>query len=342
MSKFKSRAVCKILQVAFALPKLGVNKLLSGHGSAKDSPKSILIFCIAHIGDVLCLLPSLHFLRKIYPKAEITVLSPPSLCEFLRKTPLGLIPVPYDEKDVWSNLRLFMRVRLYDTAYVFWAKRELILAQAIGCKNVITYDKFKKRYYAYLGNRFIKAPDTINVEKRFTNLIKAANEKVSSNMPSLRFNLSEYFQDTPAIKDPVVLLHSCCKSHCKIVPPSYWRKIASEVSSLGYKPVFTGNGDDEAEFIRKIDPDNRYEHAGNRYSLWELAKLMNHSKLLVTVDTGIMHLAKYTGIEILALCGGSNPERIGPSEFFRDEGEADETGVINKYTNNTNWGGDLL
>lgn len=161
-------------------------------------------------------------------------------------------------------------------------------------------------------------------------------------MPSLRFNLSEYFPDTPAIKDPVVLLHSCCKSHCKIVPPSYWRKIASEVSSFGYKPVFTGNGDDEAEFIRKIDPDNRYEHAGNRYSLWELAKLMNHSKLLVTVDTGIMHLAKYTGIEILALCGGSNPERIGPSEFFRDEGEADETGVINKYTNNTNWGGFAL
>ena len=176
----------------------------------------------------------------------------------------------------------------------------------------------------------------MNVEDRFTNLIKAANPKSVSNLPSLRFSLTEYFPDTPATKDPVVLLHSCCKSHCKIVPPSYWRKIASVVSSLGYKPVFTGNGADEAEFIRKIDPDNQYEHAVNRYSLWQLAKLMNRSALLVTVDTGIMHLAKYTGIKILTLCGGSNPDRIGPSEFFREEnGGSEELSAINTSPTNT-------
>ncbi len=108
--------------------------------------------------------------------------------------------------------------------------------------------------------------------------------------------------------------------------PTVWKEIATYVHSLGYSVLYTGRGKSEKEFIEKCDPKHLYKHAVDLFSIDELALTFIHSMLLITVDTGVLHLAKYTGIKVLALCGGSNPACICPSEFFDNDTSATQKG----------------
>ncbi|MDD7022988.1 MAG: glycosyltransferase family 9 protein [Aeromonadales bacterium] len=60
------------------------------------------------------------------------------------------------------------------------------------------------------------------------------------------------------------------------------------------------------------------ERALGRFSLDELALELAMASLLVTVDTGIMHLAKFTGIPVVAMLAGTMPQRVRPSAYFGD------------------------
>lgn len=323
MIKFQSRAICKNLQVLFALLKLPISKFLSSN--QKNKPKSILVLCIAHLGDFLCLIPSLYLLRTLHPDARITVLVPPALNDFLKRNLFQFDLVSYEEKEVFQNLRLYLKVKFYDVAYVFWNKRELLLAGAIGAKDVVTYDKFKNKGYSLLSNDFLETPVEVNLERYFCSLItKKEGIEAFKALANLRLPKGEFFIDSTAPRDKTVILHACCKSPNRCLPSSYWKLIAEHVSNLGFSVIFTGNGEEERKFIDECDPENRYQHAVGTYTIEELALKLSRSALLVTIDTGIMHLAKFTGIKVLVLCGGSEPRRIAPSEFFNREKSSSE------------------
>lgn len=325
----KSRAICKNIQVLFTIFKLPISKLFAKFGKSK-SPKSILVLCIAHIGDVLCLVPSLHLLRALHPNAKISVLVPPPLIDFLKRNPLALDLIPYDEKDVFSNLKLYLKLSLYDEAYAFWAKRELLLARAIGTKKIISYEKHNKKHYHYLGDMFYAPPNEVNVERHFQSLILAKEgEKATKVLPTLHYAIDQYFPRSVNIKrDKVVILSPCCQSPCRECPPAYWNKIAAYVKQLGYHVIFSGKGQKESNFVDQCDPTHEYEHAIGSLSLGALADKLLLSSLLITVDTGILHLAKFTGIKILVLCGGSEPLRIAPSNFYDKEVSKDNSPLL--------------
>ncbi len=58
----KSIALCKNLEVLFALPRLARKKAwqLACRREAGREPRRALVCCIAHLGDPLCALPALH------------------------------------------------------------------------------------------------------------------------------------------------------------------------------------------------------------------------------------------------------------------------------------------
>lgn len=312
---FQSRAICKVLQVLFTVLKFPAN--IFSFGCHKGFPRSFLVVCVAHIGDVLCLMPALHLLRECHPDAKISVLVPPSLCDFLKRSSAKFDLIPYDEKDVLLNLKLYLRTNLYDVAYVFWAKRDILLGRAIGSKEIVAFDLFKKGWCKLLVQSFYKTPEEINLERYFCSLVVEREGSIAAqSLQGLRVSGAHFFPDFSSPRDKVVILHAVCRSPNRCLPPSYWKAIAKCVQTLGYKVIFTGNGEAEREFIKRCDPNNWYQHAVGLYSLDELARKLHRSTLLVTVDTGVMHLAKFTGIKILVLCGGSEPERIAPSRFF--------------------------
>ncbi len=95
---------------------------------------------------------------------------------------------------------------------------------------------------------------------------------------------------------------------------AFWGALARELARRGLKPVLLG-GPAERELgreVKRLCAGAALEYCG-RLGLAELAKALQTFHLLVTPDTGPMHLASWTGCRVLNLSMGPvNPWETGP------------------------------
>lgn len=85
------------------------------------------------------------------------------------------------------------------------------------------------------------------------------------------------------------------------------------LTAAGWPVVFTGGGGDRAEIDAIVAlMQSRPLRLEGRTSLRQLAALYRRSALLLTTDTGPMHLAAAVGTPVVALFGPTAPCRTGP------------------------------
>ncbi|UEM18688.1 glycosyltransferase family 9 protein [Skermanella mucosa] len=95
--------------------------------------------------------------------------------------------------------------------------------------------------------------------------------------------------------------------------PERWAIVAEAALGYGRRVVLTGSRADQArtETLRARLPA-AVESAAGILSLQETAALCEHSGAVVSVNTGIMHLAAVLGAPTVGLHGPTNPKRWGP------------------------------
>jgi len=116
--------------------------------------------------------------------------------------------------------------------------------------------------------------------------------------------------------EPFILLHPCARDMHKYKYPAYewekekWGELAKELAELGYFVIFTGVKDDE-EYIQSIlcDIDSaKCKSLAGRINIQELVAVISQSKLLVAVDTGVIHIAVALDVPVVDLMGPTPPE----------------------------------
>jgi heptosyltransferase I len=98
-------------------------------------------------------------------------------------------------------------------------------------------------------------------------------------------------------------------------PVANWAMLARRVADQGWVVGFTGAAEDEAAVRQiadaaRVAPDRCFSLAG-RLSLPDLAALLARVRLLVSIDTGIAHLAAAVGGQVIGLHGPTRFERWG-------------------------------
>ena len=149
----KSIALCKNIEVLFALPRFASKKALQAlrlGGRPGAEPKRVLVACIAHMGDTLCALPGLHAMRAAWPDARIFLTCPAALATFIRRAPFGITPLPMDDADPVKLLKALALQRPFGEGFVIWHRRDVLLAQALGCRRITAFKGFSKGIYTRL------------------------------------------------------------------------------------------------------------------------------------------------------------------------------------------------
>ena len=102
-------------------------------------------------------------------------------------------------------------------------------------------------------------------------------------------------------------------------PSKHWlndrfAQVADRLLALGMAVVFTGGPGDVAavEAICAAMTGGRAANLAGRTSLKSLAALYERARLLITTDTGPMHVAAAMGTPVVALFGPTAPWRTGP------------------------------
>jgi ADP-heptose:LPS heptosyltransferase len=107
------------------------------------------------------------------------------------------------------------------------------------------------------------------------------------------------------------------RSELKEWPPASWHALASRLRAVGLSIVLTGSRADADRTARFANAsasttDVRFINCAGRYGIEELVGVLRASSCVVSVNTGVMHLAAAAGAPTVALNGPTNEVRWGP------------------------------
>lgn len=100
----------------------------------------------------------------------------------------------------------------------------------------------------------------------------------------------------------------------KAWPAERWVELAARVAAAGHRIVLTGSGRDRpgAEAVAARIPDGAVTIAAGELDIAAAGRLLKSSAAVVSVDTGIMHMASALGCRLVALHGPTSAKRWGP------------------------------
>ncbi|MEZ5315264.1 MAG: glycosyltransferase family 9 protein [Chlamydiales bacterium] len=98
------------------------------------------------------------------------------------------------------------------------------------------------------------------------------------------------------------------KAHLKKWPEKYWKELILRMTHLGYQVDLTGDRS-QYEALKRFSPEAT-NYAG-AFSLRETAHHLKKCVCVISVDTGIMHLAAAIGCPVISLHGPTSPNRWG-------------------------------
>lgn len=94
-------------------------------------------------------------------------------------------------------------------------------------------------------------------------------------------------------------------------PLSHWHKLVEILLRHNFSLVLTGSATDYTYLVSFLEKFPKVENCAGKLTLYETAVLLSNACCLISVDTGIMHLAAALGTPVIALHGPTSPLRWG-------------------------------
>ncbi len=117
-----------------------------------------------------------------------------------------------------------------------------------------------------------------------------------------------------AARAPLAGLHVSGGRAIKQWPPERFAEVAQRLAATGATIVLTGAPGDRplVDAVRRTLPDDRVIDVAGAVDLLTLAAMLERLDVLITGDTGPMHLAVAVGTPVVAVFGPSEPARYAP------------------------------
>lgn len=287
----------------------------------------ILIIKLSSIGDVVHTLPALYALRSAYPAAKIDWLVEEAASNILIGHPL-LNDVFTIKKNGWFvdfgntyNVAKNIRATDYDIVLDFQGLlKSGIWVFLSGGKRRIGFDKSREMSHTFLNERLPAYDPDKHAVDRYLDIVRylkidAADIKfsihISENEKKRAYGLLKVNGIWEGIHFVIVNPEGRWKT--KLWDVKKIAGLCNEImDELGLKVVVVGAsyGDKNKELASLTD--NRAIDLTGKTTLKELAHLMSLSSLVVTVDSGPMHIAAAMGAPVIAIFGSTAPWRTGP------------------------------
>jgi lipopolysaccharide heptosyltransferase II len=112
----------------------------------------------------------------------------------------------------------------------------------------------------------------------------------------------------------VVALNPASARPLKAWPAAHFARLADSLEQNGIRTLFVG-GPNDVEVVQNIIASMQHQplSAAGKTNLRQLGALLQRCALLVSADTGPMHIAAGVGTPVVALFGPTDPRRTGPT-----------------------------
>lgn len=272
----------------------------------------ILIIRFSSIGDIVLTTPIIRCTRTTFPNAEIHYLTKVQYKSIVENNPninkvytlsgdiqpllLELLKEKYDIiLDLHKNLR---------TRYI-----KSILRSAFNSRvQSYTFKKLNIQKWLLVNLKLRVLPDKSIVERYFDGVKRLG---ILNDGKGLEYFIPE---NEELKKDDLPMAHSQGFIVCSIggqhetkkMPIAKWISLCKDIH---YPIIVVGGPEDAAQaaHICEINPVQIYNACG-KFSINESAQIIRRSKLVITHDTGMMHIAAAFKKPIISIWGGTVPE----------------------------------
>lgn len=281
------------------------------------------------VGDLVMATPILADLRTAYPHAEITALSKAPSSELLKKDPsineLFSFSQPENKflrrvsrRNVINKLRIgkydlgILLTGSFSSSWLFWQGR---IKRRIG---------FAKNFRSLLLTDPVEPPkERMHQVKLYKQLLKPLGIKESSTAPRLFVSEKEMaeskqllFQRGYKIGHPLIGINpGAAYGSAKCWLPERFSELALKLVEEDPRAYVLFFGDAASEdLIKRICAglSDRVINLAGVTSLRELACLIKDCCLLITNDSGPMHIGDAFGVPLVALFGSTDDVATGP------------------------------
>ena len=289
-------------------------------------PKDIAIVMLTAVGDVVHVLPVVNSLRAAYPDARITWIVQPGPGGLVAGHPAVDELILFDRKQGWRafrELRRRTRGRRFDLVLALqdYLKAGLITSllradRKIGLNRgrardlnwLFTTEQVAPRGRQHTQDQYLEFLDHIGVPVRLDWAgLGPTPEETQKYAPLL-----------PPQEGPTVALVIGTSRPAKEWPEERYAALVDRLyEELGARSVIVGGRSQrEEEAARRIG--DLAAHPPLDLREWDLRRvvyLLDRADVVVSPDTGPLHVAVALGTPSVALMGYTNPRRVGPYRF---------------------------
>lgn len=286
-----------------------------------SAPTSICLLRTSAIGDVTHVVPLVRTLQQAWPQTRLTW-----IVGKLERKLVGDLPgvefVTFDKGAGWAGMRAVresLRNQRFDALLQMQvAMRSNLLSLGIHAKRRIGYDRARaKDLHGLVINERIPArtgEHVLDAIGSFCEPLGLKQSEVRWDIPVPDEAHAWAAENLPG--DTPTLLVSPTSSHTlRNWEPTRYAQVMDHAAAKGWRVVLVGGPSalerHMADNILAITRQKPLDLTG-KDTLKQLMAMLARAPMLLTPDSGPMHMANAVGCKVLGLHAASNPDRSGP------------------------------
>lgn len=289
--------------------------------------KRIIIFKPGPIGDFLHSLPVARALKERFPDATITMITSPVLADLAEGNPfideLIYVPSNFFKGDLPAFFAFLKKVRALEADLFVDLKSNVKSVIAGALSGAGKGFRYKKQRGAREGERRLHA-----IENLFATISPLTGEMAADGFRVYLRREDEEFVDhfmatlssgnaSPREgENHLVALNAnvSIPNSSRHWPPEYFARLGDRVKNELAAHILLIGGAEDREYCEGVAKmmETRPVITAGELTLGQTGALLSRCRVLVSGDTGPMHLAAAVGTRVIALFGSMDERRAGP------------------------------
>jgi len=275
------------------------------------------ILCVrfSSIGDVLLTTPLVRVLRRRHPDAELYFVTKRAMAPLVVENPHLTRVIELDPQERMTDLA--RRLRTLGPTHgldLHGSVRSLALRWLVPC-SWSGYSKRKLARTTLIATKINIYGKQVPVPERYFEAARALDVAPDGGppefflAPAARAHMKHWLAEVGLDQKPFVVIAPGAAHATKRWPSQHWQVLTERLQQVGYGVVAVGGPADRA-LVTALGA--RVINVAGEFTLQETGACLARAAVLVSGDTGVMHMASGVGTPVVALFGPT----VEPFGFF--------------------------